>query len=293
VTSPPQVAPAEAATDPFGAARRAAVALAEHSGQDHHDIAVILGSGWLPAADGIGEVTVELPFGALPGFPPLSVAGHAGKVRSIAGSAGAAGGASRAKRILAFLGRVHLYEGHSPATVAHIVRTAVASGCHTVVLTNAAGAIKGSYQVGQPVLIADHINLTGQSPLTGPMPPPPFAFRFVDMTSAYSARLRAIAHEVDSSLAEGVYACFPGPQFETPAEVRMAQSLGADLVGMSTVLETIAARHMGAEVLACSLVTNVAAGLGSGDLHHDEVLAAGQQSAQRMGDLLAQVIARL
>jgi purine-nucleoside phosphorylase len=287
VITTPQVAPAEPATDPFGVARRAAVALAEHSGQDHHDIAVILGSGWLPAADGIGEVTAELPFAALPGFPPLSVAGHAGKVRSIAGSAG------RANRVLAFLGRVHLYEGHSPATVAHIVRTAVASGCHTVVLTNAAGAINGSYQVGQPILIADHINLTGQSPLTGPMPPPPFAFRFVDMTSAYSARLRAIAHEVDSSLAEGVYACFPGPQFETPAEVRMAQALGADLVGMSTVLETIAARHMGAEVLACSLVTNVAAGLGSGDLHHDEVLAAGQQSAQRMGDLLAKVIARL
>jgi purine-nucleoside phosphorylase len=270
--------------DPFGAARAAAAVLAELSGKSHHDIAVVLGSGWLPAADRLGDVVAELPFATLPGFPPPSVAGHAGKVRSIAGAA---------KRILVFLGRVHLYEGYGPATVAHMVRTAVAAGCRTVVLTNAAGAVNGSFEVGQPVLIADHVNLTGQSPLTGAVPPPPLDFRFVDMTSAYSARLRAIAREVDGTLAEGVYACFPGPQFETPAEVRMAQTLGADLVGMSTVLETIAARHMGAEVLACSLVTNVAAGLGPGGLDHREVLAAGRGAAERMGDLLAQVIARL
>ena len=143
------------------------------------------------------------------------------------------------------------------------------------------------------MLIADHINLTGRSPLTGPIPPPPFDVRFVDMTSAYSPRLRALARQVDPSLAEGVYACFPGPQFETPAEVRMARTLGADLVGMSTVLETIAARHLGAEVLGCSLVTNVAAGLGPGGLDHAEVLAAGRQSAEHMGELLAAVISRL
>jgi purine-nucleoside phosphorylase len=272
------------AIDPFGAARLAATRLAERSGWDHHDVAVVLGSGWLPAADRMGEVIAEIPMTALGGFPPPSVAGHAGKVRSIAG---------KSKRILAFLGRVHLYEGHGTARVVHGVRTAVAAGCRTVVLTNAAGAVADGLRVGQPVLIADHVNLTGQSPLTGAVPPAPNDLRFVDMTSAYSPRLRAFARDADGSLVEGVYACFPGPQYETPAEVRMARTLGADLIGMSTVMETIAARHLGAEVLGCSLVTNVAAGLGGATLDHADVLAVGRQSAEHMGDLLADVIARI
>jgi purine-nucleoside phosphorylase len=161
------------------------------------------------------------------------------------------------------------------------------------VLTNAAGGVNPQFRVGEPVLISDHLNLTGRSPLTGPPPPPPYDGRFVDLTAAYSPGLRAAARSVDPSLPEGVYAAFPGPQFETPAEVRMARTMGADLVGMSTVLETIAARHMGAEVLGCSLVTNVAAGLGAGPVNHDEVLAVGRQSAERMGGLLAEVISRL
>jgi purine-nucleoside phosphorylase len=161
------------------------------------------------------------------------------------------------------------------------------------VLTNAAGAINPEYSVGQAVLVADHVNLTGQSPLTGPTFPPPFDARFVDMTTAYSPRLRAAARAVDPSLVEGVYAAFPGPQFETPAEVGMARRLGADLAGMSTVLETIAARHMGAEVLACSLVTNMAAGLEPGGIHHEDVMAVGRQSAERMGGLLAEMIGGL
>jgi purine-nucleoside phosphorylase len=272
------------AVDPFGAALSAASRLAGLSGWDHHDVAVVLGSGWLPAADRMGEVVAELSMTALGGFTPPSVAGHAGQVRSIAG---------RSKRILAFLGRVHLYEGHGPARVVHGIRTAIAAGCKTVVLTNAAGAIAEGLQVGQPVLIADHVNLTGQSPLAGAVPPAPYDLRFVDMTSAYSPRLRALAHQADGSLAEGVYACLPGPQYETPAEVRMVRTLGADLVGMSTVMETIAARHLGAEVLGCSLVTNVAAGLGPTVLDHADVLAVGRQSAEHMGDLLADVIARL
>jgi purine-nucleoside phosphorylase len=275
---------ADPAFDPFGAAEAAASRLAALSGFDHHDVAVVLGSGWLPAADRMGSVVAQLPMTALGGFPPPSVVGHAGQVRSIAG---------RSKRILVFLGRVHLYEGHGPARVVHGIRTAVAAGCQTVVLTNAAGAVAPGLHVGQPVLIADHLNLTGQSPLSGPVPSPPHDLRFVDMTTAYSPRLRALAREADGSLAEGVYACFPGPQYETPAEVRMARTLGADLVGMSTVMETIAARHLGAEVLGCSLVTNVAAGLGGSALDHADVLAVGRQSAEHMGDLLADVIARL
>jgi purine-nucleoside phosphorylase len=271
-------------SDPFGVAAMAARQLADRTGARHHDVAVVLGSGWAAAADRMGEVTAELSVTELAGFQAPAVMGHASSVLSIAAGP---------RRILAFLGRVHLYEGHPPATVVHAVRTAVYAGCRVVVLTNAAGAINPDYSVGQPVLIADHINLTGKSPLTGPTPPPPFDARFVDMTTAYSQRLRGAARGVDPSLAEGVYAAFPGPQFETPAEVRMAGHLGADLAGMSTVLETIAARHMGAEVLACSLVTNMAAGLEAGGIHHEDVMAVGRQSAEQMGGLLAEVMAQL
>jgi purine-nucleoside phosphorylase len=279
-------ASAASAADPFGAAQAAARQLADKTGLDHHDVAVVLGSGWLPAADRLGEVMAEISFRELDGFPTPSVAGHAGAVRSIATSSA---------RVLTFLGRVHLYEGHGPATVVHAIRTAVLSGCRIVVLTNAAGGINDAFFVGQPVLISDHINLTGQSPLSGPAPPDPYPPRFVDMTAAYSPLLRAVAREVDSSLAEGVYAAFPGPQYETPAEVRMARGLGADLVGMSTALETIAARHLGAEVLGCSIVTNVAAGLGGaeGGIDHQEVVEAGERAAAGMGELLAELIRRL
>ena len=272
--------------DPFAAAQAAACDLAERTQVDRHDIAVVLGSGWFPAADRLGQATAEVAVGDVSGFPTPSVTGHPGTVRSIAvGSA----------RVLAFLGRVHLYEGYGPARVVHAIRTAVLTGCRVVFLTNAAGAIKDGLRVGQPVLISDHLNLTGQSPLSGPPPPEPHPVRFVDMTAAYSVRLRALARQVDPSLAEGVYAAFPGPQYETPAEVLMARAMGADLVGMSTALETIAARHLGAEVLGCSLVTNIAAGLGpgTGGVDHQEVLQVGEGAAARMGDLLAEVIRRL
>jgi len=186
-----------------------------------------------------------------------------------------------------FLGRVHLYEGHDPATVVHGVRTAVAAGCRVVVLTNAAGGIREGYQVGQPVLIRDHLNLTGRSPLGGPPPPEGYPSRFTDLTDLYSARLRALATRADEGLAEGVYAALPGPHYETPAEIRALRTLGADLVGMSTVLEAIAAHHLGAEVLAISLVSNLAAGLAPHGLDHLEVVAAGKAAAGRMGSLLA------
>jgi purine-nucleoside phosphorylase len=164
---------------------------------------------------------------------------------------------------------------------------AVAAGCRGVVLTNAAGGIRAGLQVGQPVLIADHLNLTGRSPLAGPPPPAGFPPRFTDLTDLYSARLRALAQTADPGLAEGVYAALPGPHYETPAEIAMLRTLGADLVGMSTALEAIAARHLGAEVMAVSLVTNLAAGLAGHGLDHAEVVAAGAAAAGRMGTLLA------
>jgi purine-nucleoside phosphorylase len=273
-------------TTPYELADHAAAALAERTGVARHDVAVVLGSGWKPAADRFGEVTAEVALDELPGFPPSTVAGHTAAVRSIrAGD----------RHVLAFLGRVHAYEGHEPSVVAHGVRAAVRAGCSVVVLTNAAGGLRAGMQVGDPVLISDHINLTGRSPLSGPTPDEVDGWgpRFCDLTDAYSARLRGLARELDPSLTEGVYAAVPGPHYETPAEIRAYQVLGADLVGMSTVHETIAARHAGAEVLALSLVTNLAAGLGGEVLDHHDVLAAGRAAAERMGDLLARLVGSL
>lgn len=273
-------------SDPWTLVAEAASAIAERTGVERHDVLVVLGSGWMPAADRFGEVVAELPIAELPGFPAVGVAGHAGILRSVL----AAGGT----RILALMGRVHAYEGHELHTVVHGVRSAVRAGCHTVVLTNAAGGLRTGMWVGQPVLIADHINLTARSPLSGPAAPDELGLpRFVDMTEAYSKRLRDLAREVDPTLEEGVYGGLPGPQYETPAEIRMLQTIGVDLVGMSTVHEVIAARHVGAEVLGLSLVTNLAAGLGAAHLDHTEVLEAGRASAEAMGDLLAQVVAKL
>jgi len=167
----------------------------------------------------------------------------------------------------------------------HPVRTACAAGVDVVILTNAAGGLRSDYRVGQPVLISDHLNLTARSPLVGA--------QFVDLVDAYSPRLREVARSVDPGLADGVYAALPGPHYETPAEIRMLRTLGADLVGMSTVHETIAARAAGAEVLGVSLVTNLAAGMTGEPLRHDEVLAAGRESARDVGELLSAVIAAL
>ncbi len=260
-------------------ATASAACLAEITGVGGHDIAIVLGTGWLPAADVLaaaGTVTGEVAVTELGGFPPSSAPGHAGTVRSIF-----LGG----RHLLLFLGRVHAYEGHHPRVVAHGVRTACAAGVSTVVLTNAAGGLREDHTVGQAVLISDHLNLTGRSPLVGP--------RFVDLTDAYAPRLRALARTADPTLTEGVYAALPGPHFETPAEIRMLRTLGADLVGMSTVHETIAARTEGAEVLALSLVTNLAAGMTGEPIDHTEVLAAGAGAAERMGALLASVVTRL
>jgi purine-nucleoside phosphorylase len=266
--------------NPFAAAAASAARLTGLAGRP--DIAVVLGSGWAPAADAVGAAEVEVPLTELGGFGEPTVSGHRPTVRVV--SAGPL-------RVLVFLGRVHLYEGLPPATVVHGVRTAVSAGCRAVVLTNAAGGIRPGLAVGEPVLISDHLNLTGKSPLTGPAPS--IGQRFVDLTDLYSPRLRALAREADPGLTEGVYAMLPGPHYETPAEIRMLGRLGADLVGMSTGLEAIAARHLGAEVLGISLVTNLAAGLAGRGLSHAEVVEAGRASATRMGALLASILPRV
>ncbi|MGB8506350.1 purine-nucleoside phosphorylase [Mycobacterium sp.] len=254
-------------------AERAAAAIAEHTGVSKHDVAVVIGSGWAPAAEAFGRPTATLQMADLAGFTPPTAEGHAGKVSSVV---------LDGTRILLLLGRIHAYEGVDLTEVVHPVRTAAAAGVRAVVLTNAAGALRDDYRVGQPVLISDHLNLTGRSPLVGP--------QFVDMVDAYSARLRALARDVDPSLQEGVYAGLLGPQYETPAEISMLRTLGADLVGMSTVHETIAARAAGLDVLGLSLVTNLAAGITGQPISHDEVLDAGRESAARMGALLAAVV---
>jgi purine-nucleoside phosphorylase len=261
---------------PPTSAGNAAQALADATGAAHHDVALVLGSGWVPAADALGEPDADLSVTELPGFLPPAVAGHAGRIRSVAVSG---------RRVLVFLGRTHLYEGRGLEQVVHGVRVAAAAGCRTIILTNAAGGLREGMEVGQPVLVADHLNLTARSPLVGP--------RFVDLSELYSPRLRRLVREIDPTITEGVYAALPGPNYETPAEIRMLRGLGADLVGMSTVLEAIAARAEGAEILAVSLVTNLAAGLSSAPLDHAEVLAAGEAAAARMGRLLAEVIGKL
>jgi purine-nucleoside phosphorylase len=264
------------APDPHAEARTAATRLRELTGGADHDVALIMGSGWVPAAEALGAADTEIAVTDLPGFPPPAVEGHAGKIRSVR-----VGGA----RALVFLGRTHLYEGRGVAAVVHGVRTAVAAGCRTVVLTNGCGGLDPAYRPGEPVLIRDHVNLTATSPIVGA--------NFVDLTDLYSARLRGLCREVDPTLREGVYVQLPGPHYETPAEIGMVRTLGGDLVGMSTTLEAIAAREAGAEVLGISLVTNMAAGMTGEPLNHEEVLQSGRDAAGRMGELLAKVVGRL
>lgn len=264
--------------DPYALAGEAAAALKAAAGLDSFDVALVMGSGWVPAADAIGQVVAEVPFTDLPGFAAPAVAGHGGRIRAVRTDTG--------RHALIFLGRSHLYEGRGVDSVVHGVRTAAAAGVRTLVLTNAAGGLRPETQrVGDPVLISDHINLTGANPITGTT--------FLDLTEVYSKRLRDLVREIDPSLAEGVYVAFRGPTYETPAEIRMLRTLGGDLIGMSTVLEAIAAREAGLEVLGVSLVTNPGAGLVGDPLDHEEVLQVGRATAARMGVLLAKVVDRL
>lgn len=268
---------ATACTDPFDLARRAADVLRERTGVQRHRIALTLGSGWGGAADLIGETEHEIPATEIPGFSAPALQGHGGTLRSIRLTNG--------DHALVIGARTHFYEGKGVRAVAHGVRTAAEAGAEIMILTNGCGGLNPAWAPGTPVLIRDHINLTAHSPLEGAT--------FVDLTDLYSRRMRDIAHQVDPGLDEGVYAQFTGPHYETPAEVRMAKVLGADLVGMSTALEAIAARHAGLEVLGMSLVTNLAAGISDEPLSHEEVLEAGQAAGPRISRLLADVVAKL
>jgi purine-nucleoside phosphorylase len=267
-------------SDPLQAAVQAAAEIAERTGFATHDIALVMGSGWVTAVDALGMPKYECSAEELTGFLPPAVEGHSGKVRSYEIEDG-----GKNVRALVFLGRTHLYEGKGIEPVVHGVRTAVKAGCKVILLTNACGGINTNYKVGQPVLIRDHISLTAATPLVGAT--------FVDLTDLYSKRLRAIVKSADSSLEEGVYVHWRGPTYETPAEILMMRGMGADLVGMSTVPEAIAAHALGAEVLAISLVTNAAAGVTGEKLNHEEVIAAGKAAASRMGALIKSVIPNL
>lgn len=266
--------------DAFALAEEAAQRLASVTGKPHHDVYVALGSGWAAAADLLPQGT-DIPMDSLPGFAPPSALGHRNILRSLE---------LNGRQILLGLGRVHLYEGHGPLAVVHPIRTAVAGGCRIVVLTNACGSIRTEWPVGSPVVLHDHINFTGASPMPGTNPPPPWPGRFVPLTDLYSPRLRALVNNIDPTIPEGIYVGFHGPEFETPAEVRMARDWGGDLVGMSTVLEAIAARHMGTEILGLSLVTNIAAGLTDTPLNAEHVIAVAGESAPRAADLLLRVL---
>lgn len=255
-------------------AQLAAARIADHYGCDQVEIAVVLGSGM---SDVLGDPTGGLPMGAHLRFGTPRVPGHAGTVRvdDIAG-----------RRCLIYAGRVHLYEGHRPDQVVHNVAVAAALGAHTILLTNAAGGIRDDLSVGQIVAISDHLNLTGVNPLVGRPD------GFVDLTDCYSPRIRHLARRIHPGIPEGVYAAFGGPSYETPAEVRAARTLGADMVGMSTVLEAITARWYGLDVAGVSLITNRAAGCG-GAPTHSEVTAVSAEAGPQMGEFLTRLIGRL
>jgi purine-nucleoside phosphorylase len=248
-------------------------------------VGVVLGSGLGAFAESLTDAA-RIPYHDIPGFPAPSVAGHGGAL--VAGARGAA-------RVLCLSGRVHLYEGHPPSRVVFGVRLLAALGCRAVLLTNAAGATRADWSPGSLVLLRDHLNLTGQNPLVGP-DDPPFP-RFPDMSAIYDAELRTLAHEsareAAISLVDGVYAGVLGPSYETPAEIRMLSSLGADVVGMSTVHEAIALRHRGVRVGALSVVTNLAAGLAERPLDHAEVQAVGALARGKLQTLLTGWLARV
>jgi purine-nucleoside phosphorylase len=236
------------------------------------EVGVVLGSG----LDIELSEAMALPYSEIPHWPRSGVAGHAG--RFVAGKLGG-------KMVAVLAGRAHLYEGHSVQAVVGPVRVLGRLGIRTLILTNAAGGIRPEFRAGQLVLISDHINLLGTSPLSGPC--------FVDLSEVYPERLRRLAREVDPDLAEGVYAALRGPNYETPAEIRYLRSIGADMVGMSTVPEAIAAAEMGVPVLGISSIANAAAGVLPQKISHADVLAAGVRVRETLSALLKGVIEKL
>jgi purine-nucleoside phosphorylase len=276
----------------FDQVNEAAEFLRAQLGSLQPGIGIVLGSGLGAAANAITDPVI-VPYMGIPHFPQSTVEGHSGRI-----VAGRLGGAP----VAVMQGRVHFYEGYTPLQVTFPMRVLGAMGIRAVVLTNASGGIAEGYRVGQLVLLADHINLMGWNPLNGPNEPrfasrPGAGLRFFDMTEAYSRTLRTLAQEAAAeegfALDEGVYLATPGPSFETPAEIRAFRTLGATLVGMSTVPETIVARHMGVGVLGLSCVTNLAAGLGAAKLSHEEVNETGRQVEHRLAALLKRLAPKI
>ena len=249
-------------------------------------IAIVLGSGLGDFAGSLGSA-VSMPYGELPHWPASSVAGHQGRLVV---------GTSRGSRVAALAGRCHLYEGHDPRTVTFAVRVLGVLGVKTLILTNAAGGVNTGFAQGALMVMEDHINLTGQNPLVGANDER-FGPRFPDMSEVYSMRLRRIADDAARAmgvgLAHGVYAALLGPSYETPAEIRYLRTIGADAVGMSTVPEAIAARHMGMEVLGLSCITNMAAGVLPQPLDHAEVMETARRVRGHFIALLEGIIDRL
>ena len=273
----------------FDQVSEAAAFVRERLGSLTPRIGIVLGSGLGEAADAVAEPVI-IPYGEIPHFPQSTVEGHSGRI-----VAGLLGGAP----VLILQGRIHYYEGCAPREITFPVRVLGLLGVRAVIFTNAAGGIADGYRVGQLVALADHINLMGFNPLAGPNEArfavrPDAGLRFTDMTEAYSKRLRALAREAASAegfvLEEGVCIAVSGPSFETPAEIRAFRALGATLVGMSTVPETIVARHMGIEVLGISCVTNLASGLGATPLSHEEVFEAGRKVEHQLASLFTRLI---
>lgn len=269
----PGTASGPRALDPYTSADRAAAAL-HGEGFGDHDVVLVLGSGWQGVVSAFGERQVAVPMRSVPGFLDPVAEGHGGEIASYV-----VGG----RRVLTLTGRTHLYEGHGPAAVVHGVRTAARLGCRTTILTNANGSLRADWPAGTCMLVSDHLNLSAVSPLVGP--------RFVDLTDAYSRRLRGLATDVHPDFVEGVYAMLGGPHYETPAEAQMLARLGADVVGMSTVLETIAAREAGLDVLAASMVT-VIEGKDTG-ISSTEVVRRAAESSMALAGVVAQIINRL
>jgi purine-nucleoside phosphorylase len=266
--------------------RQTAFAIAERSGRGGHKAAVVLGSGLGDYAASLPKA-VEIPYAELPHFPVPKIEGHGGSLISAE---------IDGRGILVFSGRVHTYEGWDLNDVVFGVRAAAVAGCHTVLLTNAAGGVGPTLEPGDLVAIRDHLNLTGRNPLYGPNDDR-LGPRFPDMTDVYDPAVRHLIEDVAGEIGmpynEGVYAWFLGPSYETPAEVQMARTLGADLVGMSTVPEAIALRHMGVRVGAISLVSNLAAGISAQPLSHEEVKETGAAAREKFSALLNALLPRI
>jgi purine-nucleoside phosphorylase len=276
----------------FDQVSEAAAFLRDKLGGATPKIGIVLGSGLGAVADAVVEPVI-VPYAEIPHFPQSTVEGHSGRM-----VAGLWGGVP----VVILQGRVHFYEGYTASQVTFPMRVLGLLGVSAVVITNAAGGIQAGYRVGQLVALADHINFMGFNPLVGPNEAqfavrPGTGLRFFDMTEAYSKALRALAKEAAAvegfTLEEGVYLAVSGPSFETPAEIRAFRSLGATLVGMSTVPETIVARHMGIEVLGLSCVTNLAAGLGASQLSHEEVFEAGRKVEHQLVRLFERLIPQI